>query len=1531
MRLFFRFLLLATLCSCVSAAYQFWLDISTVDGASPPFSTALTSRSLTLPVYKAVNLLARVYDDETEDEADSYLLTSALAATGFVPSLIVSNSTLGGRSADSAGAFYLDADVELAFEAEFNAALSAWVLPAFTGETQDTLTLTLTGLPTGAVAGALLPGESAFGTIRTTTFVITVAFWYSLDTDGHLGTVLSPGTPAAASAAAYMYAADFVPAALVPICDPCVPKVCIFLLPPSETGEVGNFVGSLVLATASGGDPERLTWMMDLSRSQQLVDAGVSASATITDASSICYGLTLTQCKTLRILDAAFVGDGSGIMFATTFGVIAARADILEASYLTSPSLHAVAYVPITGTTNDTLDSRDALAATDSLTVVTNVHCPSGGAVRDNTVLMLLDFEDTQTAVLGELSFHFKALDDSGAYVYFDSFTDWHLYSQSTTATLTWDAFEFATISSASLMSGTSVGNQSIVDVALLPDSAALFRAVFLATDSSASSVTRLFAYYQEQNAFHVIAVFQDPVTSPTVDPPHTLVAAPSGVDLYVLSDTAVYHIFAAGGSADTLLALPADAPLHSYGFSAEYPRAGRGGVGNAVVRTADKNASFVIRAGHPFQAGVMPAPSTPCDSVGDCNDWNASRITTDILYASSADTTVFRLSLRVPPLVASSGDDRLPSDTGNAAFWPAGLLANDTDLADVVDTLSREILDLQDGIDLAPSAFGLPAAPASLLTLTDPTDAVFGFTSDELLARASLAAVGCVFAPLNPSQLLGRSYLDVAPATLSLALFRLGRDSSGSYGGGLNGTASEGACGVLFSAVTAPGGYVLSFPSDPRGVSDSRTFLPVLGAGVAPGLEADVAYSMVTRVQTQTLPLVADVFSGSGAVFDAANLYSGLLLTDPSSHGGVGRALAAQLTVTLDAAGLSPEDLGRIGNPVTLSLSVAGVDGPTASQLSLAAFTPCDVGRTVVLPVGAVLVTAVDSDAAATGVLLAPIASEAARSALLSVTAAPSLATPTYAATCDFPTWALFDGRPHRLPGCLGVQVATFSAVAGDGRQSLSITASAPAADVTAFTDSDVDLTNHVGSLIFVNSHPSEASDPATNLACAGLIEAATSRDDSGTTTAVVLPLAGLCSDFAGALPTAPSSFYIAQLASTGLDELDPNVATLPALLPDMRFDSPPCALPLGLTVATLIDDTDATTQRFLDVGSTLTLSVSGALIARSVASAASSDIVGAAFAALAPAAYNFDVTVTRPDLSSLRVSPSPSTASTVAALSDAGVAGALAVVLRAAHPTSLRCPASRDVLDVFIGCPPSKTLSFYTGLTTEEFLYDDPTDEDGIAMVEPLSANYRPPSALGKMLPTSTNLYAADPAITTRYTHATVDAAYKQCLNRNSRADCGCTDEQRASNFVADSDCIDHALRVYYSSTFSPTFIISSASSETSELTASYTLFELNGRTDYCPSSAADCSDPTALAAAVITPSTDSISFSGEGLFHFHVTAHVDSYCSLTTEFKIWVYEAPVQSVVEWSIISITALTFALILFAGYLMHYRIAGPRF
>jgi hypothetical protein len=134
----------------------------------------------------------------------------------------------------------------------------------------------------------------------------------------------------------------------------------------------------------------------------------------------------------------------------------------------------------------------------------------------------------------------------------------------------------------------------------------------------------------------------------------------------------------------------------------------------------------------------------------------------------------------------------------------------------------------------------------------------------------------------------------------------------------------------------------------------------------------------------------------------------------------------------------------------------------------------------------------------------------------------------------------------------------------------------------------------------------------------------------------------------------------------------------------------------------------------------------------------------------------------------------------------------------------------------------------------------------------------NYRPPSKYGRAVPITDNIYHADPSQPRHndvFSRSLQSGTLKQCNGKSNRAECLCTDAQRTSKLVENSDCIDRvnrptavsllhfvmsyfeqATRIFYSVEYMPNILVTGDGKTTSPLLSEYRLEEVNQRTDFC-----------------------------------------------------------------------------------------------
>eukprot|EP01135_Chromosphaera_perkinsii_P009742 Nk52_evm7s1869 gene=Nk52_evmTU7s1869 len=258
--------------------------------------------------------------------------------------------------------------------------------------------------------------------------------------------------------------------------------------------------------------------------------------------------------------------------------------------------------------------------------------------------------------------------------------------------------------------------------------------------------------------------------------------------------------------------------------------------------------------------------------------------------------------------------------------------------------------------------------------------------------------------------------------------------------------------------------------------------------------------------------------------------------------------------------------------------------------------------------------------------------------------------------------------------------------------------------------------------------------------------------------------------------------------------------------------------------------------------------------------------------------------------------------------------------------------CKNTSQDIQIFTECPPSKRAAWILpyGLTENDILYGDPKEKDGTHRLEFLPVNYRPPSYMGAAIPLTDNIYNGDPSedlYRTTYKVSKESGKFKQCKDKANRAECGCTTRQRWIPFASNSDCVDRVIRYSIEENeFYPNFQIFEDNKPTKAMTLRYTLTELNGRTDYCPQEAASCSSKAELDSVIFDPAKNkSMLFSGSELYHFRMTVVKDNntFCDISTELMIYIYDPSLPERIQWAIMAITSVAFGGVLLVVYLWY--------
>ncbi|XP_062377467.1 cation channel sperm-associated auxiliary subunit beta-like isoform X2 [Sardina pilchardus] len=212
----------------------------------------------------------------------------------------------------------------------------------------------------------------------------------------------------------------------------------------------------------------------------------------------------------------------------------------------------------------------------------------------------------------------------------------------------------------------------------------------------------------------------------------------------------------------------------------------------------------------------------------------------------------------------------------------------------------------------------------------------------------------------------------------------------------------------------------------------------------------------------------------------------------------------------------------------------------------------------------------------------------------------------------------------------------------------------------------------------------------------------------------------------------------------------------------------------------------------------------------------------------------------------------------------------------------------------------------------------------------------NYRPPSQLGVLIPTSENIYNADPSQQYQRQHYPVSKAsghYKQCAGKVSAEECGCTDGLRVSPLAINSDCRMRVLRKMYPLTnFNITLYLRRTNRPNQPLRSPYfvTVTEVNNRTNWAvtgthitPTLVKMRQYFSQLNQTVYNSEGLQISCYGSELFHFRIAVIPGVVlCDLVEEVQIYVDKAPLAFPAAYLISCMTAIALGGFLLLGFLL---------
>eukprot|EP00002_Diphylleia_rotans_P002970 TRINITY_DN11982_c0_g1_i1.p1 TRINITY_DN11982_c0_g1~~TRINITY_DN11982_c0_g1_i1.p1 ORF type:complete len:1299 (-),score=185.14 TRINITY_DN11982_c0_g1_i1:72-3968(-) len=288
--------------------------------------------------------------------------------------------------------------------------------------------------------------------------------------------------------------------------------------------------------------------------------------------------------------------------------------------------------------------------------------------------------------------------------------------------------------------------------------------------------------------------------------------------------------------------------------------------------------------------------------------------------------------------------------------------------------------------------------------------------------------------------------------------------------------------------------------------------------------------------------------------------------------------------------------------------------------------------------------------------------------------------------------------------------------------------------------------------------------------------------------------------------------------------------------------------------------------------------------------------------------------------------VPSSPQSPQTFSVTGSETVNEAISQVFLYPQPYSVLCPQSLVTKTVVLSCPPAKFLKEVFPHPLQSFMEGREKTESGDAAARVLPVNYRPPSHMGIAIPLTNNIYHADPSKPMYRSVLDISkktGEYKQCRGKMNRTDCGCDFAQKTSWLERDSDCVERVRVVYYFDNYEPKFVISEDGVE-EELKLPIKIKEVNGRDDYCIQTRKGgfiCGSRSKLEDIELSPEDgDMIMFSGEELYHFRITVVGNTKCTLSTEVLFYVVDPPLTMLDYWSLVSLTVVSFAVIIFMGY-----------
>lgn len=223
----------------------------------------------------------------------------------------------------------------------------------------------------------------------------------------------------------------------------------------------------------------------------------------------------------------------------------------------------------------------------------------------------------------------------------------------------------------------------------------------------------------------------------------------------------------------------------------------------------------------------------------------------------------------------------------------------------------------------------------------------------------------------------------------------------------------------------------------------------------------------------------------------------------------------------------------------------------------------------------------------------------------------------------------------------------------------------------------------------------------------------------------------------------------------------------------------------------------------------------------------------------------------------------------------------------------TNLFCSQSNQNVDIVFGCPPTKKLVYRLGYTLDDYRELPPITlwmrgQVGNPFFHYIPVNYRPPSKLGKGIPTSANIYNSNPNAGRHRNFFELSKKSGSYKTACSTGTCVCTEEMEFSELEKYTDCRKKAKKVFYNLLYMPDLRIYQNGVDIGQVEYPLRLVEVNGREDYCFNHTSCSGAPSDRDIEFRLSDHHAIVWKGDELYHFRVESINGTHCELVTEMQ-------------------------------------------